>query len=141
MSTHQVRSLAASAARTVGRRLRARRGGSAAPARIRGHTGPAPEARAQPEAAAIPLPQARARKAAESRAGVARGAATEPRAAAAEPGPGVDADAAGEPPADADGLEPRADVAELDALRGALVHELDRLAAGDECSASFRRAG
>jgi hypothetical protein len=30
--------------------------------------------------------------------------------------------------------------AELDALRGALVRELDRLAAGDTCSASFRRA-
>jgi hypothetical protein len=37
--------------------------------------------------------------------------------------------------------EPRADTAELDALRGALVHELDRLAADDDCSASFRRAG
>lgn len=30
--------------------------------------------------------------------------------------------------------------AELDALRGALVRELDRLAADDDCSASFRRA-
>jgi hypothetical protein len=34
-----------------------------------------------------------------------------------------------------------ADGAELDALRGALVRELDRLAADDDCSASFRRAG
>jgi hypothetical protein len=34
----------------------------------------------------------------------------------------------------------RADGAELDALRGALVRELDRLAAGDGASASFRRA-
>ena len=34
-----------------------------------------------------------------------------------------------------------ADDAELDALRGALVHELDQLAAADEdCSADFRRA-
>ena len=34
-----------------------------------------------------------------------------------------------------------ADDAELDALRGALVHELDQLAAADpDCSASFRRA-
>ncbi len=33
-----------------------------------------------------------------------------------------------------------ADSAELDSLRGALVHELDRLAAADDCSASFRRA-
>lgn len=30
--------------------------------------------------------------------------------------------------------------AELDALRGALVRELDRLATDDGCSASFRRA-
>jgi hypothetical protein len=35
--------------------------------------------------------------------------------------------------------EPAADAAELDSLRGALVRELDRLAAGDDCSASFRR--
>jgi hypothetical protein len=34
---------------------------------------------------------------------------------------------------------PAAGDAELDALRGALVHELDRLAARDDCSASFRR--
>jgi hypothetical protein len=34
----------------------------------------------------------------------------------------------------------RADGAELDALRGALVRELDRLAAGDAGSSSFRRA-
>jgi hypothetical protein len=34
----------------------------------------------------------------------------------------------------------RADDARLDALRGELVHELDRLAAADEgCSAGFRR--
>jgi hypothetical protein len=34
----------------------------------------------------------------------------------------------------------RADDARLDALRGDLVHELDRLAAADEgCSAGFRR--
>ena len=36
--------------------------------------------------------------------------------------------------------EPAADDAQLDALRGALVRELDRLAADDDCSASFRRA-
>jgi hypothetical protein len=36
--------------------------------------------------------------------------------------------------------EYRADDARLDALRGELVHELDRLAAADEgCSAGFRR--
>jgi hypothetical protein len=36
--------------------------------------------------------------------------------------------------------EYRADDARLDALRGELVHELDRLAAGDQgCSAGFRR--
>ena len=37
-------------------------------------------------------------------------------------------------------VEDRADGAELDALRGALVRELDRLAAADEGSSSFRRA-
>jgi hypothetical protein len=38
-------------------------------------------------------------------------------------------------------FEVMADDAELDALRGALVHELDQLAASDSgCSASFRRA-
>jgi hypothetical protein len=38
-------------------------------------------------------------------------------------------------------FEVPADDAELDALRGALVHELDQLAAADEdCSADFRRA-
>ena len=36
--------------------------------------------------------------------------------------------------------QPVADDAQLDALRGALVRELDRLAADDDCSASFRRA-
>ena len=36
--------------------------------------------------------------------------------------------------------EYRADDARLDALRGELVHELDRLAAADQgCSAGFRR--
>ena len=35
---------------------------------------------------------------------------------------------------------PAADEGELDALRGELVRELDRLAADDDCSASFRRA-
>ena len=101
MSTHPVRTLAASAARTVGRRLRARRhaGGLA---RARGHVGPVPDA-IDAQAPAIPLPQAAA----------------------------ID-------PAD---LEPRAPDAELDALRGELVRELDRLAADDDCSASFRRAG
>jgi hypothetical protein len=95
MSTHPVRALAAEAARTVGRRLRARRrGGGQVPARVRGHVGPAP----QPEVEPIPLPLAAL-----------------PAEAAAED-------------------------AELDALRGALVRELDRLAADDDCSASFRRA-
>jgi hypothetical protein len=46
-----------------------------------------------------------------------------------------------EPLGDPAALDARADSAELDALRGALVHELDRLAADDDCSASFRRAG
>jgi hypothetical protein len=96
MSTHPVRALAAEAARTVGRRLRARRRhGGQAPARVRGHVGPAP----LPEAEPIPLPLA-----------------TRPGEAVAED-------------------------AELDALRGALVRELDRLAAEDDGSASFRRAG
>ena len=101
MSTHPVKSLAASAARTVGRRLRARRGRMAVPARVRDHAGPG-EPRAEVEPRVVPLPQAAA------------------------------------PAADE---EPRADSAELDALRGALVHELDRLAGEDDCSASFRRAG
>jgi hypothetical protein len=44
-------------------------------------------------------------------------------------------------PGDVEGSAPAADDAELDALRGALVRELDRLAANDDdCSASFRRA-
>ena len=37
-------------------------------------------------------------------------------------------------------VDARADGAELDALRGALVRELDRLAAADDGSAGFRRA-
>jgi hypothetical protein len=41
----------------------------------------------------------------------------------------------GEPPSAPDG----ADDAELDSLRGELVRELDRLAAGDDGSAAFRR--
>jgi len=40
----------------------------------------------------------------------------------------------GEPPAASDAAE-----AELDTLRGELVRELDRLAADDDGSASFRR--
>jgi hypothetical protein len=51
-------------------------------------------------------------------------------AAPSEPDP-----PAGDPPG-----EQRADDARLDALRGELVHELDRLAAADQgCSAGFRR--
>lgn len=97
MSTGPVRTIAASAARSVGRRLRARRGrgpalGAAAP-RLREHSEPAPS---------IPLP-------------VAGDWRDEPEEGAPE--------------------------AELDALRGALVRELDRLAAEDDCSAAFRRAG
>jgi hypothetical protein len=98
--------MAAEAARTFGRRLRARRRRGVAeiagPARTRDHTGAAPAAAEPPRA--IPLPQAPAHL--------------------------------------PDGLEePGAPDAELDALRGALVRELDRLAADDDCSASFRRAG
>jgi hypothetical protein len=93
MSTHPVRALAAEAARSVGRRLRARRRhGAHAPGRVRGHVGPAP----QPEVKTIPLPLAV--------------------------------------------VEPQAEDAELDELRGALVRELDRLAAEDDGSAGFRRA-
>jgi hypothetical protein len=47
---------------------------------------------------------------------------------------------AGQAQLDADGAEPGADPAELDSLRGALVRELDRLAAADASSAGFRRA-
>ncbi len=43
----------------------------------------------------------------------------------------------GEPPS---GPREQAGEAELDTLRGELVRELDRLAEGDEGSASFRRA-
>ena len=99
MSTSPVKAFAAEAARTVGRRLRARRhGGVGGGARLRGHAGPAPEAAFR----SVTLPQA--------------GAGPEP------------------------GAEPAVEDAELDALRGALVRELDRLAADDGCSASFRRA-
>lgn len=99
MSTSPVKAFAAEAARTVGRRLRARRHGAVAGrARPRGHAGAAPEAAPR----AVPLPQA--------------GAEVQPYG------------------------EPAAGEAELDALRGALVRELDRLAADDDCSASFRRA-
>lgn len=56
-----------------------------------------------------------------------------PTAAAVEPVPAHEREP--EPRADQ-----RADDARLDALRGELVHELDRLAAADEgCSAGFRR--
>ena len=102
MSSSPVKTIAAQAARSVGRRLRARRQLAARPA-----PAPAPprlRERAEPVAASIPLP-----------------------VAAAYP--------AGEPE------EQRAGDGELDALRGALVRELDRLATDDECSASFRRAG
>jgi hypothetical protein len=108
-----VKSLAASAARTVGRRLRARRASSAR-ARVRGHVAAPPAA--EPEPRTIPLPQADRLRLAE-----------QPSAAEGEPRV-------------TEG-EPRADAAELDSLRGALVHELDRLAGDDDCSASFRRAG
>ena len=83
-----MKEFAAEAARTVGRRVRARRRGH--------HVDPPP---APPAPRSVSLPQVR------------------PEAA-----------------------EPAADAAELDALRGSLVRELDRLAAGDDCSASFRRA-
>jgi hypothetical protein len=46
----------------------------------------------------------------------------------------------GEPPAAASATAPEAAEAELDTLRGELVRELDRLAADDDGSASFRRA-
>jgi hypothetical protein len=109
---HPVRHLAASAARTVGRRLRERRerGGRT---RVRGHGEPV--AAAEPRA--IPLPQAHRLRLAE--------APGEPESLA-EAAPLPD--------------DARADAAELDSLRGALVHELDRLAARDDGSASFRRA-
>lgn len=97
MSSGPVRTIAASAARSVGRRLRARGG--------RGAHAEAPAARLREHAEAarsIPLP-------------LARGRVEEPE-------------------------EPGAPEAELDALRGALVRELDRLATDDTCSASFRRA-
>jgi hypothetical protein len=96
----------------VGRRIRARRRQGGHSPRVRGHVGPA----SRPEAEVIPLPQAKGPRAVEP-------AAMEPDAM--EP----------------DAMEPRAAEAELDALRGALVRELDRLAAEDGCSASFRRAG
>jgi hypothetical protein len=91
-----MRTIAATAARSVGRRLRARQGRRAGPAlaapRLREHAEPEPS---------IPLP-------------VAGDWREEPEEGAPE--------------------------AELDALRGALVRELDRLAADDTCSAAFRRA-
>ena len=91
---------------------------------MRGHAGPPPEPRSEPQPRPIPLPQANGRLRAEPHAG-----ATEPQAGATgEADPLAEAEA-------------RADAAELDALRGALVHELDRLAAAEDCSASFRRAG
>jgi hypothetical protein len=67
-----------------------------------------------------------------------------PRPAPLEPGPASEeipatapARGLGEPPA----APPRdsADEAELDTLRGELVRELDRMAEGDDGSASFRR--
>ena len=131
MSTHPVRNLAATAARTVGRRLRARRGRGAAPARVRDH---ATAAQPRAEATAIPLPQAPGRGGAKP-----QGGAGPQGGGAPHDGAGPQGGAPLAPAPDADG--PRAGAAELDALRGALVHELDRLAAGDDCSASFRRAG
>ncbi|HEX8053684.1 MAG TPA: hypothetical protein VF517_11895 [Thermoleophilaceae bacterium] len=110
MRTHPVKEFAAEAARTVGRRVRARR---------RGHHADA--APAAPAPRSIPLPQV-------------------PLNAAKQPANGA-LDARGS--AGADELhapEAAADDGELDALRGALVRELDRLAADDDCSASFRRA-
>jgi hypothetical protein len=94
MSTGPVKTLAAHAARSVGRRLRARREGARVARRVRGHAEP------PPPPPSVPLPQA---------------------------------------PREPEAAELSADAAELDALRGALVRELDRLAAGDDCSASFRR--
>ncbi|HEX8647786.1 MAG TPA: hypothetical protein VF715_12875 [Thermoleophilaceae bacterium] len=97
MSTGPVRTIAATAARSFGRRLRARGGRGAAHGpgtpRLREHAEPAPS---------IPLP--------------------------------VAGDWRDEP--EEDGVPE----AELDALRGALVRELDRMAADDDCSAAFRRA-
>jgi hypothetical protein len=95
-----MKAFAAEAARTVGRRLRAR-GQEAIGARARrgGHAAGPPPASLP---ASVPLPRA-------------------------------------DLPPDA-GAEPAAEEAELDALRGALVHELDRLASSEGCSASFRRA-
>jgi hypothetical protein len=95
-----MKAFAAEAARTVGRRLRARgQEAIGASARRRGHAaGPAPQALSTP----VPLPQA------------------------------------GLPPEA--GAGPAAEEAELDALRGALVRELDRLASADGSSAGFRRA-
>ena len=97
-----MKTLAAQAARTVGRRLRARREAARGTVRTRGH--------AEPARAAVPLPSVPL-----------------PQAAQRSEGTELDGQAA-------------ADAAELDALRGALVRELDRLAADDGCSASFRRA-
>jgi hypothetical protein len=93
MSTLPVRTIAAEAARSVGRRLRARGRQGGPPARTRGHSGAPP---------ALP---------------------TTHEVHVLDPEIG----------------EPQAADAELDALRGALVRELDRLAADDDCSASFRR--
>jgi hypothetical protein len=93
-----VKTLAAQAARTVGRRLRARREGARRTQRVRGHAEP-PAVTAPVPVRSVPLPQV------------------------------------------APVAEAAADEAELDALRGALVRELDRLAAADDdSSASFRRA-
>jgi hypothetical protein len=104
MSTHPVRAIAAEAARSVGRRLRARRRQGPLPVRTRGHVSAAPAAQERERAAGKPAP-----------------------------GPVQILDPETE-------AESQAPDAELDALRGALVRELDRLAADDDCSASFRRA-
>ena len=75
-----------------------------------------------------------------ARRGRAAGLAAAPRLREhAEPAPSIPLPLAAAPFEEPE--EPGAPEAELDALRGALVRELDRLAAEDECSAAFRRAG
>jgi hypothetical protein len=59
-----------------------------------------------------------------------------PRGHVPQPQP---APAAQQPEPEPPEAAPAADDGELDALRGALVHELDRLAAADGSSAGFRR--
>jgi hypothetical protein len=72
------------------------------------------------------------------RFGLRSAAETEPAVTAPAPAAALRSAAAGlgEPPSPSDSS---AGEAELDTLRGELVRELDRLAEGDDGSASFRR--